>query len=126
MSHSSRISSEMPPKLRLVRFDIQEDLPAPLTYVVSRTRYVEPGSPCVLAALVDPALGEDYRSAEAEVYSAEEMRADRPLAEALAAWEAGDHGRFHVDRQAQERVEAAYRASVLRASARHPSVLGRA
>jgi hypothetical protein len=124
MSHWQRILV-MPPSLRLVKPAARESLPTSLTYIVSRTRCVEPGTPYVMAALVDRALAEDYRYAEAEVYSLAEMRTDPRLAEALAAWEAGDVAAFHLDRAAHERIEASYRASILRAAARHPSVLGR-
>jgi hypothetical protein len=113
----------MAPQLRLVP-------PAPggnavPTYVVSRTELVEPGRPYVIAALADPLLAEDYRYAEAEVYSPAEMRADGRLSAALDAWQAGDLDLFRRDREAHERVEASYRASVLRAAQRHPSMLAR-
>jgi hypothetical protein len=114
----------MAPVLQLVKPDIREDHPA-LTYVVARTRYVHAGTPYVMAALVDPELAEDYRYAGTEVYSPVEMRADPRLADALAAWEAGDLAVFRDDREAHARVEASYRASTFRLAARHPSVLGR-
>ena len=109
--------------LRLVPPPATED--TDFTYVVSRTELVDPGRPYVIAALADPVLAEDYRYADAEVYSPTEMRADGMLAEALDAWQAGDLGLLRRDREAHERVEAAYRASMLRAAQRHPSILVR-
>ena len=115
----------MRPPLRLVTPAVQDEPDSPLTYAVSRTRVVRPGTPYVIASLVDPAMAQDYRS-EVEVYGGTEMRADGRLAEALRAWEAGDHDMFHRDRDAHRRIEEAYRSSVIRSVRRHPSVLGRA
>jgi hypothetical protein len=97
-----------------------------LTYVVSRTSLVVPGTPYVIAALIDPAMAGDYRIAGAEAYSEREMRADPSLGRALRDWESGDHSVLHGDREAHDRVEAAYRASILRSVQRHPSMLARA
>jgi hypothetical protein len=97
-----------------------------ITYVVSRTALISPGTPCVIAALVDPAMAGDYRFAGAEPYSAAEMRADPSLGEALLRWESGDHSAFRDEREAHDRVETAYRAAILRSAHRHPSVLARA
>jgi hypothetical protein len=97
-----------------------------LTYVVSRTGLVSPGTPYVIGALIDPAMAGDYRFAGAEVYSEPEMRADPPLGRALRDWESGDHSVLREDREAHDRVEAAYRASILRSVQRHPSMLARA
>ena len=101
------------------------DGPPGLTYVVSRTGLVEAGTPYVIAALVDPAMAEDYRYPGSEVYGREQMRSHPSLADALEAWNGGDNDVFRRDREAHRRVEAAYRASVLRAAARHPSMQGR-
>jgi hypothetical protein len=111
--------------LRLVNAPTEE-VPTSLTYVVSRTRLAQPGTPYVIAALVDPVLAEDYRYSEAETYTAPAMRSDRRLAEALRRWNEGDHRIFVRDREAHERLEANYRASMLRSALRHPSMLSRA
>jgi hypothetical protein len=105
---------------------IEPDEADGMTYVVSRTALVSPGTPYVIGALVDPAMAGDYRFAEAEAYSAAEMRADGSLGEALRRWESGDHSAFRDDRAAHDRIEAAYRASILRSVQRHPSMLARA
>jgi hypothetical protein len=112
-------------QLRLVDAPTEEVSPS-LTYVVSRTRLAQPGTPYVIAALVDPVLAEDYRYAEAETYAAPAMRSDPRLAEALRRWDQGDHRLFTRDREAHDRLEAAYRASMLRSARRHPSMAGRA
>ena len=110
-----------PPSLRLV-----EALPDPLTYVVSRTEFIQPGTACVIAALADVTLAGDDRYSEAEVYTAGEMRRQPTLAEALRRWERGDHDLYRRERESHERIEAAYRASIVRAARRHPSMLTRA
>jgi hypothetical protein len=97
-----------------------------LTYVVSRTALVSPGTPYVIAALIDPSMAGDYRFAEAEVYSETQMREDPSLLGALRDWESGDRSLFTSDREAHDQVEAAYRASILRSAQRHPSMLARA
>ena len=80
----------------------------------------------MVASVLDPRLAADYRFAGVEMYRRAEMGADGRLTEALRAWETGDHGLFHRDREAHQQVEESYRASVLRSVRRHPSVLGRA
>jgi hypothetical protein len=114
----------MPPGLRLVTSSVQDE--HALTYVVSRTRLVRPGTPYVIGSLVDQAMAADYRFDEVEMYRRAEMGADGRLVEALRAWDAGDHELFYRDREAHRRIEDNYRSSVLRSSRRHPSVLGRA
>jgi hypothetical protein len=115
---------EMARSLRLVTSPPEEA--HSVTYVVSRTRLIEPGTAYVIAALVDPVLAEDYRSSEAEVYSPEDMERESALTEALQKWQRGDHELFRRDREAHDRIEAAYRATVIRSAQRHPSMLSRA
>jgi len=110
--------------LRLVKAQPEET--HSLSYVVSRTRFIQPGTAYVIAALVDPVLAEDYRSVEAEVYSPGDMERERALTEALHRWQRGDHDLFRRDREAHDRIEAAYRASIVRSAQRHPSMLSRA
>jgi hypothetical protein len=115
---------EMARPLRLVKPQPEES--DPLTYVVSRTRFVQPGTAYVIAALADPVLAEDYRYTETEVHTAGEMQRNDGLAEALRRWEGGNHDLFRRDREALDRIEAAYRASIVRSAHRHPSMLSRA
>jgi hypothetical protein len=110
--------------LKLVKAQPEES--HSLTYVVSRTRLVQPGTAYVTAALADPVLAEDYRFAETEVYTPGEMKRNAGLEEALRRWESGDHDLFRRDREAHDRIEAAYRASIVRSAHRHPSMLSRA
>jgi hypothetical protein len=114
----------MHPPLRLVRSLPQEN--DPITYVVSRTRFIHPGTAYVVAALVDPVLAEDNRYAEAEVYTPGEMESEGDLTDALRRWERGDHDLFRRDGEAHDRIEAAYRAAIVRSAHRHPSMLSRA
>jgi hypothetical protein len=79
--------------LRLVP-PLSDEAEGSLTYVVSRTALVSPGTPYVTAALIDPSMAGDYRFAEAEVYSEPEMRAHPSLLGALRDWESGDRSRF--------------------------------
>jgi hypothetical protein len=110
--------------LRLVKAQPEES--HQLTYVVSRTRLVQPGTAYVIAALADPMLAEDHRYTETEVYTPGEMKRNDGLADALRRWDGGDHDLFRRDREALDRIEAAYRASILRSAHRHPSMLSRA
>jgi hypothetical protein len=110
--------------LRLVRAQPEEA--HSVTYVVSRTRFIQPGTAYVIAALVDPELAEDYRYTETEVYTPGEMRRKGDLPDALRRWENGDNDLFRRDREAHDRIEAAYRASIVRSAQRHPSMLSRA
>jgi hypothetical protein len=110
--------------LRLVKAQPEES--DPLTYVVSRTRFVQPGTAYVIAALADPVLAGDYRYAETEIYAAGEMKRNDGLTDALRRWEGGDHDLFRRDHDAHDRIEAAYRASIVRSAHRHPSMLSRA
>ena len=116
--------SEMARPLKLVTPQPEES--DPLTYVVSRTRLVQPGTAYVIAALADPVLAEDYRYAETEVYTPGEMKEKDGLADALRRWEGGDHDLLRRDREAHDLIEAAYRASIVRSAHRHPSMLSRA
>ena len=113
----------MAPPLRLVTSQPEEA--HSVTYVVSRTRVVEPGTAYVIATLVDEALAEDYRYTETEVYTPGQMRRSGELSDALRRWESDDHDLFRRDRQAHDRIEAAYRASIVRSAQRHPSMLSR-
>jgi hypothetical protein len=115
---------EMAPPLRLVKAQPEET--HPITYVVSHTRFVQPGTAYVIAALVDPVLAEDYRFAETELYTPGEMKRNLGLVDALRRWEGGDNDLFRRDREAHDRIEAAYRASIVRSAHRHPSMLSRA
>jgi hypothetical protein len=115
---------EMARSLRLVKAQPQEA--HSVTYVVSRTRFIQPGTAYVIAALVDPELAEDDRYTETEVYTPGEMRRKDDLPDALRRWENGDHDLFRRDREAHDRIEAAYRATVIRSAQRHPSMLSRA
>jgi hypothetical protein len=51
---------------------------------------------------------------------------EAPPSEALLRWERGNQSLFVLDREAYDRLEAAYRASMLRSVRRHPSMAGRA
>jgi hypothetical protein len=116
-------SGEMARSLRLVRTQPEEA--HSVTYVVSRTRFIQPGTAYVIAALVDSELAEDDRYTETEVYTPGEMSRKDDLPDALRRWENGDHDLFRRDRAAHDRIEAAYRATVIRSAQRHPSMLSR-
>ena len=95
-------------------------------YVVARSRVARPGAPIILSHCADRAVASVFALAGQEVFSRDEMERDPRLAEALAAWDAGDHRLFELERTAR----AAFRPDGHRESESvralpHPSLLGK-
>ncbi len=79
-------------------------VPQPATgpaFVIGRSRYVRPGAPFVLAHCAGPAVAAVFALGGTEVRSRQEMDADATLAQALRAWETGDHGLFEQEQAAR-------------------------
>jgi hypothetical protein len=91
-------------------------------YVVGRSAHVRPGTPYVVSQCVDDVLAAVLSLAGHEIYGRGQMEGRASLAEALAAWEAGDH-------ELHQRERAAWSAfGTPEPSAHrlpHPSLLGK-
>jgi hypothetical protein len=96
--------------------------PSDAVYVVSRSAYVRPGAPFVVSQCLDDAVAAALSLAGLEVYGRGQMEGQASLAEALAAWDAGDHG-LHRRERAARRAFGAPAPSTRRLP--HPSLLGK-
>lgn len=92
-------------------------------YVVGRSAHVDPGAAYVVVQCVDDAVAAVLSLAGHESHRRDEMLAHADLADALARWEAGDHGLHGRERAAR----AAFGRPAGRAGRRlpHPSALGK-
>ena len=116
-------SLEMSRHLRPVPVEAPVEGP---TYLVGRTEYADPGAPYVVALCVDHRMAGTLALAGQEVHQADEMRADPGLAEALRAWDTGDHRVHDTEVSARSAFSRTERSRLFRqVSPQHPSLLAK-
>ena len=76
--------------------------PEGAAYVVALSVHARPGMPFVIAECADRGVAAVFALAGQDVRTREQMQRDSSLAEALVAWEAGDHTLFRMERRARE------------------------
>lgn len=76
------------------------------TYVVLRSGWYEPGTPCVVAECAGPGIAEGACLPGAQILTRRDMEREPSLQSALRAWKGGDDEVWEGECETQERILA--------------------